>query len=886
MVEQSNQESPMKRIYILLVLILSVCPLYAGGSYLDYTIIDEVNKTVSVKAKYNSDISENEHDIVIPETVEIGGEYYTVVEIPEEGFKDGWYHSVVIPNTVTSIGESAFYYSGVRSVTFGTGIQKIGRHPFQGCRQLKELIFLSEIPPYTSWYYLTEYVDHKIAIKTDKKFLMNYACCLSPNDDADFYSFSSDRPLSTYFDDNYEYLACDETKECIITKCLKLDTKLIDFVIPDTATLMFGLASDEYKIVGVGPSVFSTYASPDFKHNENVTGELTMGKNIRCIGYRAFAATDISQLNLNNDLKIIGFGAFQECNNLQKTSFSQNIRRIEAYAFSSTKLEEIILPRDLELIGAGAFSYIRTCVTINSEFNESLKYIEDCAFYHNTKLQSVILPDNLKEIGSEAFSGCTSLTSVKFGRNLEYIGPQAFNEAALERIEIPPHVKSIDNYAFLNCGLKEIIFEDGLYPVNLGKSAIDCDNIEYMYCGRNISMTPTSFKKLHTVDIGNLVTKIPDSFFKNSLRLTTVNFGSGLKEIGAEAFKYCSLADIILPSNIRKLGRECFSGNRLNSVTIGAGLSEIEDKAFEGNTNLSIINLTAPEPPKANVNVFTTYSARLNTDPRYSANYNNPNICWSLFKQDELIKADNVILDRDLVLCNSTNQIQLHASILPENVSLNTVLWESSDPNIAIVNTNGLVSIVDETLFDPVASGHSCKIRAYTLYSDGPVAECTFANNLLVSSILLNPDTIKGKDGDQIQIIATVLPDYAADKQLEWSSTDENVASVNEDGVVSLHAPGDAVITAFATDGSEVSAECCVSVADSAGAINLLADTPYKLSVDNGCIFIRGKFDHDIVEVFNIQGQLITSSTNKIIPINAKGIYLVKIGSYCAKITL
>lgn len=88
---------------------------------------------------------------------------------------------------------------------------------------------------------------------------------------------------------------------------------------------------------------------------------------------------------------------------------------------------------------------------------------------------------------------------MKFGRNLEVIGSQSFKETAIKRIEIPPYVKSIGNYAFFDCGLKEAFFEDGLYPIKIGEDAIDCNNLEYLYMGRDFSMTQPSFKQFSTV---------------------------------------------------------------------------------------------------------------------------------------------------------------------------------------------------------------------------------------------------------------------------------------------------------------------------------------------------------------------------------------------------
>lgn len=834
----------MKRFIFLLLcaIIWGVLPSPAEKVY--YKILDDVNKTVSVSATSFEDGPSG--DLVIPEIVKVGGEDYTVVEIPDEGFNGTRYSSITIPNSVKSIGEAAFYYCrNLERVTVGTGCQKIGRRPFQGCEHLTELTFLSETPPFCLKDYITEYVDHRVTIKTDKNYLMNYACIYGKTKDVDFYSLSSDRPLSTYFDDNYEYLACDETKECIITKYLKPETKITDLVIPDNAVIMFGLARDEYKIVGVGSNIFCQPTTNDplpvnFHTNENIVGSVRMGANIRCIGYGAFAATSITSLKIDSPIKVIDSFAFNNCFNLQEVLLSQNLVWIGRFTFSDThEMTEITLPKELQLIGERAFS--GTSLR-HVDFNDSLNYIGKYAFWVAHNINSITLPVGLKEIDDGAFLSCEALSTVTFGKNLEIIGSQAFMDASIESISIPSSVKTIGNYAFRGCGMKNAIVEDGLKPITIGEDALDYDNLEQIYLGRDFSLVPPSFKKLHTVEIGNLVSKIPDSAFKNSLRLTNLNIGSGLTEIGAEAFKYCSLSDIIIPSKVHYIGNECFTGNRLNSITIGAGLSEIGDKAFAGNTNLSIISITAAVPPKTNVNAFTSYDAILNIDSRFSTDYSNSDICWSMFKQNSLINATNISLNAESIIPNSTEPIQLYGYILPENASLKTILWESSDPRIATVNANGLVTIRDERLSDNSFSHQSCIIRAYTLYSDGPIADCIFTNNLLVSSIILDPIMVKGKEGEQFRINATVLPEDATNKTIAWRSSNESVATVDNSGLISLLKEGTATITASATDDSGVSAECAIVVTEFSGIDEVETDKNAYVKIFNlsGVLVYKG----------------------------------------------
>lgn len=840
----------MKKHLFLIVCLIALISQSMYADYLKYTIIDKTNKEAAVQAvKTNFEIG-NKYDIAIPESVEIDGEIYTVTTIPDEGFYGSSFRNIILPNTITHIGSYVFYYSGLKNITIGSGILEIGERIFQGCK-LESITFLSEIPPFINGC-LTEYVDDPVTIKVDKKHIMDYAAsydiCYNSHDTYtepyrfnNIYSFTSDRPLQTLYDAQYEYLVCEETKECIISKRINPENPIHDLAIPDKATFFFGLASEEYDIVGIGPLAFSTpkpYSNSSYENNENFTGTITMGNNIRHIGYGAFGGTCITDVILSEPVKEIDALAFYHCRQLTKVQFNQNVIQIDRNAFDGTRITEFIAPANLRNIGTGAFSY---APVDNIKLNDKLQYIGRYAF-EGSSIKSIVLPCQLRGIKDAAFANCESLSSVTFGNNLISIGAQAFTGTRLKNIHIPSSVESIGNYAFRNCGLQKAYFDDGINPIEIGEDAIGSDDLEYLYLGRDFSFKSPVFKKLKKLDFGNLVSKIPASTFNNSLMLTSVNFGSGLTEIGDESFKYCSISDIIIPSKVQKIGSGAFAGNRLYSLTIGSGIIEIGEKAFEGNTNLSIINITAATPPKANVNVFTSYDSRLYTDLRFSANYKNANLCWSMFKHHELVNANSIILDADLIKYGDQEHYQLYASLEPEDASLQTVLWESSNPNVAIVNTSGLVTIVDNP--NALINDATCKIRAYTLYSDGPIAECSFTDVTLVSSIVLNTDKVEGKEGEQIQITATVLPEDATNKVIRWSSSDENIASVDDSGLISLLGKGTAVITASATDDSGVSADCAIVVSEVSGIEDVLADKSSYVKIFNlkGILIFEGKY--------------------------------------------
>lgn len=83
--------------------------------------------------------------------------------------------------------------------------------------------------------------------------------------------------------------------------------------------------------------------------------------------------------------------------------------------------------------------------------------------------------------------------------------------------------------------------------------------------------------------------------------------------------------------------------------------------------------------------------------------------------------------------------------------------------------------------------------------------------DVLIENIVLDQTSVELKAGRTLKLTATVTPDNATNKKLEWASDAENVAIV-EDGKVTALSEGQAIITVTTTDGSEKDAECVVTV--------------------------------------------------------------------------
>lgn len=143
----------------------------------------------------------------------------------------------------------------------------------------------------------------------------------------------------------------------------------------------------------------------------------------------------------------------------------------------------------------------------------------------------------------------------------------------------------------------------------------------------------------------------------------------------------------------------------------------------------------------------------------------------------------------------------LIASVLPEDAYNKTVLWSSSDTNIASVDDTGAVS---------ARSKGQAVITAKTL-DGGFEASCTVNVSIPVSSITLNTTELNLQAGESYKLEATIQPAESDSTTLTWTSSDESIAVVSSDGLVTAVADGSAIIRVEDSD-SGAYAECQVNV--------------------------------------------------------------------------
>ena len=311
---------------------------------------------------------------------------------------------VVIPDSVTSIGDAAFYGCiNLASVVIPDSVTSIGSYAFNGCSSLTSL----------------EISDSVMTIGAN----------------AFGYCFSLENITVKEGNPNYHV-----SENCLIETASK--------------TLIRGARIStiptDGSVTSIGDGAFS---------GSRTLVSLVIPNSVTSIGESAFAGCkELSSVVISDSVTHIGCAVFVQCPVLQNIEVSKgnqnyhvsgnclietesetliqglknhvipsdgSVTSIADYAFYVCEdMTSVVIPDDVTSIGMAAFLGCSDLASV--EFGDGMTHIGESAFQYCESLTSLVIPDSVTSIGDAAFYGCTSVTFVVIGERVANIGHHAF----------------------------------------------------------------------------------------------------------------------------------------------------------------------------------------------------------------------------------------------------------------------------------------------------------------------------------------------------------------------------------------------------------------------------------------------------------------------------
>ena len=355
---------------------------------------------------------------------------------------------------------------------------------------------------------------------------------------------------------------------------------------------------------------------PNLVTDPNTSIEYT----VRTIEDNAFdGCSGLTSVIIGDSLTSIGAQSFRACSGLTSLTLPNSLTTIGGYAFSScTGLTSVTLPNSLTSIGDYAFSNCFGLTGVTVAWQTPLAINSNVFFFLTLSDITLKVPEGTVASYQAAtvwtdFSPieedivCFTIVDLKYtaidSANVSvtkadvYICPTGAltipNLVTDPNTSIEYTVRTIENYAFRNCGLTSVTLPDSL--TTIGEEAFN-------QCSGLTSLT-----------LPNSLTSIGYRAFRYCSGLTSVTLPNSLTTIGDYAFGNCiSLTSVTLPNSLDTIGGHAFVGCfELTSVTFGDSLTSIADHAFSQCSGLTEVTVPWQIPLVINSDVFSGLTVSL-----------------------------------------------------------------------------------------------------------------------------------------------------------------------------------------------------------------------------------------------------------------------------------
>lgn len=703
---------------------------------------------------------------------------YRVVGIGSGVFKDNLsLRIVVIPDTVTEIKANAF--SGcinLENVTLSKKLENLNYGAFYGCYSLRSI----EIP----------------------KSLEKSGNALYDGDDGPFRGCTSLKEVTF-----------EKGTTTIVGRLFKNCPGIEEIVIPDTVTT-------------IEASAFS---------NCKGLKTVTIGSKVTEIKASAFSnCTALKEIVIPDSVKIIGGSAFAGCSSLEKVILSKKLQDLVSGAFADCdKLTSVVIPKSLEKSTNALYDYddgaFNGCDNLKEvTFEEGTTLVASRLFANCPGIETIVIPDTVTKIDDSAFRNCDNLKNVTISKNTTFMGASVFEDCiSLEEIVIPNTVTEMESGCFSGAAkLKKVTLSQGLTEIP-ANSFLDCVNLTSITIPLGVTeIGKSAFENtgLTQITLPDGATSIGEAAFRGCASLESVSLGSALKTISDYGFRNCeSLESISMPNTVTSVGKYCFAGcEALTDVSLSQSLTTIQNYAFNGCTLLESVVIPY-RVTTINTNAFSNCTSLTEvTIPRDASTIKTDAFSYpedltiygvsGTYAEtyadtvgasfvNRVVPATSVTLSESVLTLGKNKNATLVLTVEPENFT-DEVVWNCSDTSIVTISDAGKVytkKVGEATITVTVGNvSATCKVSVVTP----------------ITALSLSQTTLSVEEGATTTLTANITPTNAGNKNLTWASSNESVATVDANGVVTAVSIGTATITATTQDGSNLSASCEITVTE------------------------------------------------------------------------
>lgn len=165
----------------------------------------------------------------------------------------------------------------------------------------------------------------------------------------------------------------------------------------------------------------------------------------------------------------------------------------------------------------------------------------------------------------------------------------------------------------------------------------------------------------------------------------------------------------------------------------------------------------------------------------------------------EVVNYDNIIEEKSIAFDSSSYTVGIGSTkslipiITPSNATFKSVRFESSNPNIATVDENGVVRGLKEGTVSITATTNRNRLKATTTI---------IVKYINATSVKVNTTNVNIGKNETFTLVATVLPNDATNKKVSYTVSDSSIATIDANGIITGKNTGTATITITPSEGN------------------------------------------------------------------------------------